>query len=231
MSEENTQEQNAMSDVTNPDPLHQTIDMKFGFRTQKDEKTGVETKRETVEAKLPVLSFDGIVAVLRNANTEEGKKAYDLLQSAVQQVYADAIKDYLGDNPEVTSANFPYEKFTWDAIANQPESERRGRGIAKEVWEDFIKSYQAVMPGLTGKPQANIDKQAAILGQKLNPLKNHEDKEKILPNFKNALTVYMNGAGADAETYASCVQFLIEKADKILNSDKQANLAANLGFE
>lgn len=231
MSEENTQEQNAMSDVTNPDPLHQTIDMKFGFRTQKDDKTGVETKRETVEAKLPVLSFDGIVNILRNANTEEGKKAYDLLQSAVQQVYADAIKDYLGDNPEVTSTNFPYEKFTWDAIANQPESERRGRGIAKEVWEDFIKSYQAVMPGLTGKPQANIDKQAAILGQKLNPLKNHEDKEKILPNFKNALTVYMNGAGADAETYASCVQFLIEKADKILNSDKQANLAANLGFE
>jgi hypothetical protein len=51
------------------------------------------------------------------------------------------------------------------------------------------------MPGLTGKPEENIKKQAAILAQKLNPLKNHEDKEKILPNFKQALTVYLNGAG------------------------------------
>lgn len=238
MSETTTSEVQAVAEtatpslnIPNPDKFHSAQDMKFGFRTIKDEKTGTESKRPTVEVKLPVLNFDGIVEVLKNANTEGGKKAYDLLQSAVQDTYASAIKDFLADNPSVTSENFPYETFTWEAIANQPESERKGRGIAKEVWEDFIKSYINVMPSLTGKPVANIEKQAAILAQKLNPLRNHEDKEKILPNFKNALTVYMNGAGQDAETYAACVEFLVEKCDKILNADKNANLLENLGFE
>jgi hypothetical protein len=234
-------------DIPNPDKNHQIVDLHFGFRTLKDEKTGVETKRTAVDVKLPVLNFDGVVGVLQhyaktNRNIEStdetlraeavaAKKSYDLMASAIQGVYEAAIKDFLGDNPNVTSENFPYSQFTWEEIANQPESERRGRGIAKEVWDDFIKSYIAIMPGVTGKPLANIEKQAAILAQKLNPLKNHEDKEKILPNFINALTLYMNNAGADGETYAGCVSFLIEKAGKILASDKNANLLENLGFE
>lgn len=218
------------TEIHNPDPNHQVVEMKFGFRKTKDEATGVETKRNAVEVKLPVLSFEGIVAVLKNAGTEAGKKQYDLLQQAVQGVYEGAIKDYLADNPAVTSENFPISTFTWEALANQPESERRGRGIAKEVWDDFIKSYNTLMPALTGKPEDNIKKQAAILAQKLNPLKNHEDKEKILPNFKQALTVYLNGAGADAETYAGCVEFLMNKADTLLNAEKNADLMANLGF-
>lgn len=239
--------QQANVNIPNPDKFHQVVDLHFGFRTTKDEKTGVETKRPAVDVKLPVLNFDGVVQILQmyaqtvgNLESEDQKlraeavswkKQYDLLFSSVQGVYESAIKDFLGDNSNITSENFPYREFTWEQIANQPESERRGRGIAKEVWDDFIKSYMTIMPGITGKPQSNIDKQAAILAQKLNPLKNHEDKEKILPNFKNALTLYMNNAGNDAETYASCVQFLIEKADKILSSDKNANLLENLGFE
>jgi hypothetical protein len=219
------------AEIHNPDPNHQVVEMKFGFRTKKDEKTGVETKRPAVEVKLPVLSFEGIVSVLKNANTEAGKKQYELLMQAVQGTYEAAIKDFLADNENITSENFPASsQFSWEALANQPESERRGRGIAKEVWEDFIKSYITVMPGLTGKPEENIKKQAAILAQKLNPLKNHEDKEKILPNFKQALTVYINGAGQDAETFAGCVEFLMNKADALLNAEKNADLMANLGF-
>lgn len=233
--------------IPNPDKNHSVAELHFGFRTMKDEKTGVETKREAVDVKLPVLNFDGVVQVLNDyattvadlESTDEekkkvaisAKKQYDLLMGAIQGTYESAIKDHLGDNPEITSANFPYAQFTWEALANQPESERRGRGIAKEVWDDFIKSYIAIMPGATGKKKENIEKQAAILAQKLNPLKNHEDKEKILPNFKTALGVYMNAAGADAETFAGCVAFLLEKVDRILTADKNANLAANLGFE
>lgn len=273
MDNTNTQEQAAVSQAAaatpstpespapvihypNPDNNHSVAELHFGFRTVKDEKTGVETKREAVDVKLPILNFNGLVKVLEDyARTGEVRKAlenketaekvspedqadalnakrqFDLVMSSVQATYESAIKDFLGDNPEITSVNFPYNQFTWEALANQPESERRGRGIAKEVWDDFIKSYINIMPGATGKKKENIEKQAAILAQKLNPLKNHEDKEKILPNFKTALGVYMNAAGADAETFAGCVQFLLEKADKILSADKNANLAANLGFE
>lgn len=242
---EGTQVETATLNIPNPDKFHNSTEMRFGFRTVKDDKTGVETKREAVEIKLPVLNFEGIVHILQNYAQTKGnlesedaeakaaavsaKKQYDLLTSSIQSTYESSIKDFLGDNADVTSANFPYEKFTWEALANEPESERRGRGIAKEVWDAFIESYRKQMPALTGKKQENIDKQSAILAQKFNPLKNHEDKEKILPNFKQALTVYMNGA-SDAEQFAPCIQFLIEKADKILAADKNANLAENLGF-
>lgn len=245
-SENQTQAPDAAAlNIPNPDKFHNSTEMRFGFRTVKDEKSGVETKRDAVEIKLPVLNFEGVVHILQNyaqtkANLESedaeakaaavsAKKQYDLLISSIQATYESSIKDFLGDNADITSANFPYEKFTWEALANEPESERRGRGIAKEVWDAFIESYRKQMPALTGKKQENIDKQAAILAQKFNPLKNHEDKEKILPNFKQALTVYMNGA-SDAEQFAPCIASLIDKADKILAADKNANLAANLGF-
>lgn len=231
----------------NPDKFHQSVEMHFGFRTTEDEKTGVKTKREAVDIKLPVLNFDGVAKILTDyANTFQNlesenaelkaaavaaKKSYDLLMSAVQGTYEAFIKDMLGDAADITSANFPYDKVTWEEIANQPESERRGRGIAKEVWDDFIKSYISVMPAATGKKKEAIEKQAAIFGQKLNPLRNHEDKEKILPKLMEQLTIYMNAAGEDSENFAGCVKFLMEKSDKILNADKQANLAANLGFD
>ena len=149
--------------IPNPDKYHSQVEMKFGFRTQKDEKTGTEYKRPNVEAKVNVLNFDGIVRILNDyasrapalaegstASDEEkaaalsAKRQYDLLMGSVQGTYESAIKDYLGDNPQITSETFPYDLFTWEALANQPESERRGRGIAKEVWEDFIKSYVAI---------------------------------------------------------------------------------------
>jgi|SRR6188768_298915 len=235
--------------IPTPDALHEQVEMRFGFRTMTDPETEVKTKRQEVNVKLPVRKFEGIRQILAdyatayknaedNPESEEAKqaltaatKSYDLLVGAVQGVYESAIKDYLGDNPNVTTENFPYAQFTWDAIANQPESERKGRGIAKEIWEDFLKSYINVMPGATGKDKKVVEKQAAILGQKLNPLKNHEDKEKILPKFKENLTVYMNVAGEDAETFAACVKFLSEKVDSLLSADKNANLAANLGFD
>lgn len=206
------------------DRLHNIKELKFGFRSKKDETTGVETKRETIEVKVPILSVDGIIEVLKR-----GGKELDLLLVAVENVVTDSIKSRLADDPAINKDNFPLAEFSWEAIANQPESERKGRGIAKEVWEDFIKSYVAVMPGLTGKKPDNINKQAAILAQKLNPLKNHEDKEKLLPKFKEALTLYAENA-PDAESFQDCIVFLVEKADRLLKADNEADLAANLGF-
>lgn len=235
--------------VPSPDKFTHAVEMRFGFRTLTDEETGVKTKRPEVNAKVPVLNFDGVAQVLTDyaqayqnaqANPEDeaakvalqvAQKSYDLLMGAVQGVYESAIKDFLADNQNITTENFPYSQFTWEALANQPESERRGRGIAKEIWEDFLKSYINVMPGATGKDKKVVEKQAAILGQKLNPLKNHEDKEKILPKFKENLTVYMNVAGEDAEQFAGCVEFLTKKIDNLLTAEKNADLAANLGFD
>lgn len=212
--------------IENQNKLIDTKEFKFGFRTIKDEKTGISTKRATVEAKLPIPSFEGVVEILQNQASPEFK----LLMSSIEDTFTSYIKDLLADNPDITTENFPYDKATWTAIATQPESERKGRGIPKEIWEDFIKSYVIVMPGLTGLELKFIEKQAAMFAQKLNPLVNHDQKEKILPGLKNMLTVYLNGAGDAAESFQDCIKFLLDKADKILNAEKESNLVANLGL-
>ena len=209
----------------NVDPNTTVKEKKFGFRTIEDKETGTKTKRPNVELKVPVLNVNGIIDVL-----QRGGKELELLLVAVEEQYDSFIKDMLGSNEALTTENFPLAEVTWAKIANQPESERKGRGIPKEIWEDFIKSYISIMPGLTGMAQKHIEKQAAMFAQKLNPLVNHEQKEKILPQLKNQLTVYLNGAGADAEAYSACIQFLMDKCDKILSAEKESNLADNLGF-
>lgn len=208
----------------NPNPFLETKEFKFGFRTMKDKDTGVETKRPDVEVKLAMPSFEGIVKIL-----EGGGKPLDLLYSAMETLVKDRVKSDLGDDEKITTENFDPSKYLWDVIANEPESERKGRGIAKEVWDDFIKSYIADMPALTGKAISNIETQAKVLLVKFAPLKNHEDKERILQSFKTALTVYMNGS-KDAEKYAACIEFLQDKADSMLKTNTAADLASNLGF-
>jgi hypothetical protein len=212
--------------LANVDQNHVVKDFKFGFRTIKDEETGISSKRPDIEIKLPVLGINGIIAILESGD----EKQQQLLLQAVEDQYTGFIKATLADDQAINTDNFPFDKFTWEAMANEPPSERRGRGIAKEIWEAFIKSYIAIMPGLTGKTADQVKKQAAILGQKLQPLKNHEDKEKILPKFKEALTIYTNSA-PDAEQYEECITFLNKKVDDYLNADKNADLGANLGFE
>lgn len=218
-----------MTDTQTITPAHNPLvdyqDFSFTFRKTKDEETGVETKRPNVEVKLPVPSIEGIVDIL-----QKGGKPLELLQSAVASVISDYVKSMLNDDATLTSDNFPVDAINWEAIANQPESERRGRGIAKEIWEDFIKSYLSIMPGLTGRTVEQVKRQAAILAAKLNPLKNHEKKDEILPKFKEQLSLYLNQA-PDAEQFAPCVEFLLQKADNLLNADKDSNLASNLGFE
>lgn len=205
-------------------PLVDTVEFNFGFRKQKNDETGVETKRPNVELKVNVPSVEGIVDILTR-----GGKELELLQTAVRDTFDAYIKSILSDDESLTSENFPIDSVTWAAIANQPESERKGRGIAKEIWEDFIKSYLDHMPALTGRTLEQVKRQASILAAKLNPLKNHEKKEDILPKFKEQLTIYLNNA-PEAETYAGCVEFLLKKADSLLNAEKESNLEANLGF-
>lgn len=210
--------------VANHNPLVDVKETTFNFRKVKNDETGVESKRESVAARISVPSVEGIIKIL-----EEGDKGLELLQSAVEAVLMDYAKQRLADDPSLTTANFPADQITWDIVANLPETERKGRGIAKEVWEDFIKSYIETMPAVIGKPVEVVKKQASILAQKFQPLKNHEKKNELLPKFIEMLTLYANSA-PDAEQFTAPVEFLVKKAEEFINADNSANLADNLGF-
>lgn len=211
--------------VANHDPLVDYKDISFGFRRTKDPETGVETKRDNVDVRVAIPSIEGIVKIL-----EDGGAELELLQSAVESTIYDYCRSVLNDDPKITSDNFPLEKVTWTAIANLPSTDKRGRGIAKEVWEGFLESYIAYMPAAIDKDEDVVKKQASHLANRFQVLKTHERKNELLPKFIEMITIYTNVA-PDADEYSSCVEFLVNKAEEYMQADVSADLADNLGFD
>lgn len=214
----------AQTIAANHNPLVDVKEFNFTFRKTKDEESGVETKRNAVTAKLQVPSVEGIVKIL-----EQGGKGLELLQQAVESVIQDYAKSLLADDGTITSDNFPSDTVTWDAIANLPDTDRRGRGIPKELWEDFLKSYVETMPAIIGKPVEVVKKQASIMAAKFQPLRNHEKKNDLLPKFVEMLALYMSNA-QDAEQFSAPIEFLLKKAEQFMTADTSANLEDALGF-
>lgn len=186
-------------------------DYKFHFK-----KDNLGNKRETIELKLGVPSVEGIVAIL-----ETGGKGLELLQAAVADVIASQARSILNENEAMVGANFPLDQTTWEFIANMPEAEKRGRGIPKEIWEDFAADYLSVMPGITGKTEEQITLAAKLLVNKFNSVKTNKP---VIKKLKEQLAIYTNGS-PNAEQYGDCVKFLDEKADALLLADEAAMLA------
>lgn len=210
--------------IANHNPLIDKKEITFGFRKTKDD-SGVETKRENITVQLAFPSIEGIVKIL-----EVGGKPLDLIQSSMESTITDYVKSLLADDPSITAENFPFDKVDWDTIANLPDTDRRGRGIPKELWDDFIKSYIETMPGVIGKSVDVVKKQASHLANKFQVLKTHEKKNELLPKFMEMLALYTNSS-TEAEQFAPCIEFLVKKADEFMATDKSTDLANNLGFE
>lgn len=193
---------------------------KFNFRKQKDEATGVETKRATVElAKLPVPSVEGIVAIL-----ETGGKALDLLLEAVSDVVISRARDVINENESITSDNFDYAQCDWNVIANLEKEDRRS-GISKETWEDFAVDYVEVMPAISGTTKEQSANAAKIFAGKFASIKNKKD---VIAKLKLRLAMYAEHSPKAAE-FAECIDFLFKKADKLISA-KEESLEDNLGL-
>lgn len=196
-------------------------DYKFHFKKIKDEKTGLESKRPTVELSLPVLSVEGVIDIIEHG--VERPKELELLMEAVAEVIQDRARELVNSKEDISQENFPLESLSWAAIANLPRAERRGGGISKEVWEEFAKDYIEVMPAVTGKTAEQIGNASKILLNKFNQVKTNKPVLKLL---KEQLGLYAQNS-PNAETYEEAIKFLVEKADTLLNMD-EASLLANL---
>ena len=202
--------------VANFDNTVDKVAVKFNFRKVKDEATGLETKRPTVELELPLLSVEGVIAAF-----QAGGKQLDLIIEAVRDVQISRARELVNDKEDISAENFPYHELTWEAIANLPKAERRGGGIPKETWEEFAKDYIAVMPSATGKTVDQITNAAKIL---LNKFQSCKTNKPVLKLLKDQIGIYAN-TSPNAEQYGECIAFLIEKADTFLNLDEAALLA------
>lgn len=189
----------------------------FSFKKFTDKETGIESIRETVQVAVPYPSVQGIVAVL-----EAGGKQLELLMEAVYTITNAAVRAELADDYSLNAANFPVDKVSWEAIANQPKATRRGGGIPKEIWDLFELDYIEVMPEVTGKTVDQITNAAKILKGKLTQVRTNEPVLKLLVE---QLAVYADST-ANLEDYAECVEFLLGKADTFLNVTDEQLLAA-----
>lgn len=194
-------------------------EVKFSFRTVKDDKTGIEFKRPTLILPIPKPSIEGIVAILEGGDA----KQQELLLEAVADVVISRARDLVNEKEDITAEDFPYSQLTWEAIAALPKAERRGGGIPKEVWEDFIKDYITVMPSLTGKTADKVENAARNFANKFAAIKTNK---KVLSLLVDQLGIYTNGS-PNAEQYLECIKFLTEKADKLMNISEE-ELLANL---
>lgn len=212
MSENVTQETQAPKQII-PN-FDNKVDLKeFKFHFKKDKELG--NKRESIELKLAVPSVEGIVSIL-----EKGGKELELLLSACNDVVVGYARSILNDNESMTAATFPTDQCTWEVIANLPETEKRGRGIAKETWEEFAEDYVTVMPGITGKTKEQVALAAKLFVTKFNSVKTNKP---VLQVLQQQLAVYANNA-PQAEQFAECIKFLDEKATALINADPAAML-------
>lgn len=209
-----------MTDQTNVQAnFDNTIDkvaVKFNFRRVKDEATGLETKRPSVELELPLLSVEGIIQAF-----QAGGKQLELIVEAVRDVQIARARELVNDKEDITADNFPYEELSWEKIANLPKAERRGGGIPKETWEEFAKDYIAVMPSATGKSIEQVTNASKILLNKFQAIKTNKI---VLAMLKDQIGIYAN-TSPNAEQYSECINFLVEKAETFLSLDDAALLA------
>lgn len=189
---------------------------KFHFKTLKDKESGIETKRPTIELKLPIPSVEGIIAIL-----EAGGKELELLQSAVADIVISQARSLLSDNENMTAENFPIEQCLWNFIANIPDAEKRGRGIPKEVWEEFATDYIAVMPAITGKTSEQVALAAKLF---LNKFQQVKTNKPVIGKLREQLAIYANNS-SQAETFSDCIKFLDDKAKDLMEADESAMLA------
>lgn len=193
-----------------------TLDVKdFKFNFRKDE---LGNKRAPVELRLPTPSVEGIVAIL-----EAGGKELELLLDTCADVIAAQARSIVDAREDISQDNFPMDQVLWTTIANLPKAERRGGGISKELWEAFAKDYVEVMPSVTGKSIEAVTNASKILLNKFSAVKTNKP---VLSLLKGQLALYVT-ASQNAEQFTDCVEFLVNKADALLNMS-EADLLSNL---
>jgi hypothetical protein len=193
------------------------VEVGFHFRKVTDAKTKIETKRNSVILPLPVPSVEGLIAIIQN-----GGKGLELLMEAAREVIVDQAREYINDNEDTTSLNFPFATMTWETIANLPKTDRRGGGIAKDVWEEFSKDYIAIMPALINKDLEAVTTAAKIFLTKFAAVKT---SKPVLNKLRDYLAIYINNT-ARGEEFAEPVDWLDKKIGVLLETGDQALLNA-----
>lgn len=214
-----------------PMPLGKATSAKFsfGFRTDKirdDEgkPIGVGRKHPTVEAILPVETYNQLIEHLQAGGKEaetimEGVIA---LKEAAAREQINAWRETNGLDKDFTPTDFDLGKLTLTAIANTAPAERAGAAISDEDWTAFLQDYMHVMVQIVGYDPNKVKLHVAHLKVQLRKVKNDKASVSKLLEFLNVWATKTEAA----EDHATCFDELVKKATKYLKAEDKDLSAA-----
>lgn len=219
-------------------PVERTARKAVKFHFKKDE---LGNKRPSVELELPMLTLAGVAAIINArpsapapAEGEEPSDLYkkqslliaqqqELLLSALDDVVIVQAREQVNAKADINQESLDDAKLSWAAIAAIPKAERRGAGIAKEVWEAFSADYISIMPGLISRDVDKVTNAATILCKRFQPVKT---VKAVISQLKDYLDIWFSNT-ANAEELAEVYEFLTKKAEELLLAD-EAKLLENI---
>lgn len=194
-------------------PAVSLVEMKFRFKKDK-----MGNQRPTVELKnVPVPNENYVITIL-----EKGGKELKLLLEVMAGTVRSAAAAIVSDDEKITADNFPMEKVSWEAIANQERAERAT--ISQETWEAFAKEYLEIMPALTNKTPEQLGNAIQVYLKKFAIIKTNK---KVLEKLKEQLTIFVENT-KNGEDFADIIELLQGKLELYLNSNDVELLVANL---
>jgi hypothetical protein len=161
---------------------------KFTFRTPKNKLNALgepEEKRAPVVLTLPIPTWNGFVDAVSKGPDAEKIQSYvlSLIEDAVIEAARSQVSPAEGDT-EATPVNsqdqLDLSKLTLTYLANEPKTDRRGRGIDKETWEAFEADYVTIMPDITGRTPEQVKVAAGLFSKKLVAVKTNKPVLKML---------------------------------------------------
>ena len=194
-------------------PAVSLVEMKFRFKKDK-----MGNQRPTVELKnVPVPNENYVITIL-----EKGGKELKLLLEVMAGTVRSAAAAIVSDDEKITAENFPMEKVSWEAIANQERAERAT--ISQETWESFAKEYLEIMPALTGKTPDQLGNAIQVYLKKFAIVKTNKP---VLSKLRDQLTIFVENT-KNGEDFADILELLQGKLELYLNSNDVELLVAYL---
>lgn len=189
------------------------IDQDFSFRT----KDGY--KRPTVTLQMEVPTVEGVAELL----SSEDPKVVDLVLGWAQDALVSYARSFIDSDTEFNQEKFnalvAEGKFSIEAIANLPKSERNS--ISKENLEEFAKDYISIMPGITGKDVKKVQMAAGLF---IERFKRVAGDNAILQVLQEQLATFAEGATAEVlERNEKVVVYLGNKLEELLSLEVSAD--------
>lgn len=187
-------------------------EMSFFFRTKKQKNElgeEVEVKRPTVKLNVPVITIDGLVALLNEGN---GTKIAGLLSVLEDVIYKQA-KEQVDEDEAITQEKLDISKLTLDYILSLPPSSRSSNAPTDEQWKLFEADYPATMAPV--QPERTIEQinlARDLFLKKLSPVK---DKPPMLNVLKSYIALWFTHT-KQQEELSTVFEYINQRADALI---------------